>query len=352
MASRPATRTALLLVSGAIAALACGRKAPGPRIDAVTPGNARNSSPVALQIEGANFYRSIVPDASSPGSSRIEPVRVVLTGPFPDVAGVTTSFDLVVSSALTPTSISASMPAGHAVGTYDLSVLADGGRATKEAALILGGPPVALKISSAAEATPGTADTVTLTASLFDVNGNPTSPDTSAITCSLAALSTGAVLATIPATVAIPIGSVDASFDITDRSVETFGVGCSNALSLTLTTGAASFIAGPPVAAKVLDASTIGSSTVNTSVVLRDLDGNLSSVHSTTYNIGFVENFVSATIACSSVTYAPVNAVMTNGNAVTPIAITCVGGSNVTYDVVPSDPATTLVGSSGRITFQ
>lgn len=348
MASRPATRTFLLLLTGVVAA-ACGRKASGPRIDSVTPGNARNTSPVTLQISGANFFRSIVPDASSPGDSHIESVRVLLTGPFPSVAGVTTSFELVLSSAQTPTSLTASVAAGHALGSYDLTVIADGGRATKETALVLAGPPVALTISSATEATPGTSNLVTLTASLVDANGLPSSPDPSAFGCSPVVVGGAAGAPTVSPALEIATGQNAGTIDVSDKIAEAIQVGCTNSVGIAVTAGTATFIPGPAQVARVLDATGAVQTSIPMSVVIEDVDGNAVATHTTDYHIGFSVGTQLSGGGCSPPTPSAIQ--VASGASAGSFSLAPAGCQAAQFEITPSI-AEGLIPSSGVATWQ
>ncbi len=347
MASRP-TRALLLVFAATALAVACSGGASAPSISVVVPNAARNTAAVPIALTGKNFYRKIVPDASNPGSSTKSDLRVVL-------ASATTSVTLVLDSAVTPTSISATVPAGIQLGVYDVHVFADGGEGVLAAGYIASGPPASIAISSATEAAPGDSDIVTLSLQVKDAAGNPTSPDTSTIVASIV-FSPALVSAVVPAPVSIAVGSTGTTVDITDTRVEAFGVGATlSDASLVVSTGSAAFIVGPPHTGRVLDGSTVGTTTVNTFFVIEDLDRNLVAVHSTTYRATFSPTQVGAgSCGGGSPSFSPTSVNVTNGAASFPVRADCaVVVGTIVYDVSPIiSPAGALVESSGRITFQ
>lgn len=339
------TRSLLLISAATLLAVACSSGAPGPRIDSVSPSSARNTAAVQLSIAGKNFYRKVVPDAGNPSNSTAADVRVVFSN-------ATTSFAVALSSSMSVTLLSGTVDAGHAVGAYDVTVFADGGSYTAHDGFTFSGPPVALAFSSATEAVPGTADVVTLNATLRDAAGNATSPD-APVACSLAAPT--AIAASLPASISIGVSQTGASFDITDPSVETFAVGCSNTASLAsfvLSTGTAAFIAGPPLAAKVLNASEAGppftSNTVSGIVLIVDLDGNPVPTHATTFHISW--GVLQTGGGPCSASIAPASATVVDGTSFGAATLSGPLCTNGTFQITPV-VAEGLVSSSGIFTF-
>lgn len=339
-----ATRSLLLITAATLLAVACSSGAPRPRIDSVSPSSARNTSAVQLSIAGKNFYRKVVPDAGNPSNSTAADVRVVLSN-------ATTSFAVALSSSMSVTQLSGTVDAGHAVGAYDVTVFADGGSYTAHDGFTFSGPPVALGFDSATEALPGTADVVTLTATLRDAAGNATSPD-APVSCSLAA--PAAIAASLPASFSIGVSQTGASFDITDPSVETFAVGCSNTADLAsfvLSTGTAAFIAGPPLAAKVLNASESApftSNTVSGIVLIVDLDGNPVPTHATTYHISW--GVLQTGGGPCSASIAPASVTVVDGTSFGAATLSGPLCTNGTFQITPV-VAEGLVSSSGIFTF-
>ena len=273
------TRALLLFVGVLTAAVACGGGSSAPKISAVSPASIRNSLPVTVTIDGKNFYRKIVPDAANSSHSTAEPISVTFSNgaqtfnPMVDTSGTPSSSQVVVTI---PADV-----ATHTPGAWSVTVHADGGDATMTNGFTFIGPPSGVRISSATEALPGTADVVTLSVTSIDGAGSVSAVDNQVdFTIQLAGTSANSV-----PSVTLLAGESTNSFNVTDPRVEAVAVSVTPSVALVVSQGTATFVAGPPRRLQVVSASTTLVNSYPVAVVLEDVDRNVLAIHSTAYSV-------------------------------------------------------------------